>query len=104
MGSLQAPTAQDFLLAFAGRLLPNEHFKPADDSSRQLIASRVAVLGLVCEAPESSIWAMPSASRYEPSTWSVRLHWTHPRVDQLVRSQHSNVLPGLPGWLANYRS
>ena len=52
----QAPTAQDFLLAFAGRLLPNEHFKPADDSSRQLIACHeLAVLGLVCKAPESSI-------------------------------------------------
>ncbi|MEC7752026.1 MAG: hypothetical protein VX405_11030 [Myxococcota bacterium] len=99
----QAPTAQDFLLAFAGRLLPNEHFKPADDSSRQLIACHeLAVLGLVCEAPESSILGnafkqVVTSLALGPFGFTGHI----PRVDQLVRSQHSNVLPGLPhGWLA----
>ena len=99
----QPPTAQDFLLAFAGRLLPNDHFKPPEDCSRQLVACHeLAVIGLICEAPESSILGnafkeVITSLALGPFGFTGHI----PTVDQMVRSQSTDLLPGLPhGWLA----
>ncbi|MBM66252.1 MAG: hypothetical protein CMH55_08475 [Myxococcales bacterium] len=99
----QPPTAQDFLLAFAGRLLPNDHFTPPEGCSRQQVACHeLAVVGLICQAPDTSILGnafkqVITSLALGPFGFTGHI----PMVDQLVRSQNQDLLPGLPpGWLA----